>query len=127
MKRVLVLASLFEAATGAGLLIVPALVGRLLLKTEFSGVSLVIARVTGIALLALGIACCPGRMNPFRGMLIYNALTAAFLIWAAGQREFVGPLFWPVVLLHVLMTVLLVVAGFMGQSPNGQGNQDRGT
>ena len=121
MKRVLILASVCEAATGAGLLIVPTLVGRLLLGAEFSGVSLVIARVTGIALIALGTACWPGRLNPFRGMLIYNALMTGYLIWLAGQREFLGLLLWPVVVLHLLMTILLVVAWFRGQKTTGLG------
>ncbi len=54
MKRVLVLAAVGEAATGAALLIVPSLVGRLLLGAELTGIAMTVARVTGIALIALG-------------------------------------------------------------------------
>jgi len=39
----------------------------------------------------------------------------------AGQREFLGPLLWPVVILHLLMTILLVVAWFRGQKTTGLG------
>jgi len=113
MKRVLSLTALCEAATGAGLLIVPTLVGRLLLGAEFSGVSIVIARVSGIALVALGIACWPGLINPFRGMLSYNALMTAYLAWVAIQGEWVGALLWPVVVLHLLLTILLTRAWFI--------------
>ena len=114
MKRVLILAAVGEAATGAGLMILPTLVVRLLLGVELSGVALVITRVAGIALVALGIACWPGRMNPFRGMLTYNVLMTAYLAWVAVQGEWVGPLLWPVLLLHVLMTILLGVVWFLG-------------
>lgn len=115
MKRVLILAAVGEAATGAGLVILPTLVVRLLLGVELTGAAVVIARVTGIALVALGIACWPGRMNPVRGMLTYNALTTAYLAWVGIQGELVGPLLWPVVVLHVLMTILL--GGFWFMSP----------
>ena len=124
MKRVLIVAALTEAATGAGLLIVPTLVGRLLLGAEFSGMSLLMARVTGIALIALSTACWPGPFNPFRGMLIYNALMTAYLIWVAGQGEFRGPLLWPVVVLHMLMTILLVAVWFVSKKTVDEGNDN---
>ncbi len=54
MKRVLILAAVSEAATGAVLLIVPSLVGRLLLGEALTGVAIPVAHVTGIALIALG-------------------------------------------------------------------------
>jgi len=120
MKRVLSIAAVSEAATGAGLLIVPTLIVRLLLGVELSGASIVIARMTGIALIALGTACWSGRMNPFRGMLIYNAVTAAYLTWVVVQRDWVGPLLLPVVLLHVLMTILLVGSWIMSKKTAGQ-------
>ena len=118
MKRVLMLAAVSEAATGTGLLFVPTLVVRLLLGVEASGVALVIARVTGVALISLAIACWPGRTNPFCGMLTYNVLMTAYLAWVAVQGEWVGRLLWPVVVLHVLMTILLASAWFLG--PGGR-------
>jgi hypothetical protein len=114
MRRVLVLAAVSEVATGAGLLILPTLIVRLLLGVEPAGMAVVIARVTGIALVALGIACWPGRMNPFRGMLTYNALMTSYLAWVAFQEEWVGPLLWLVLVLHLLITILLGGAWFMG-------------
>jgi hypothetical protein len=61
MKRVLVLAAVSEAATGVALLIVPSLVGQLLFGEELIGVAIPVARVLGIALIALGVACWPGH------------------------------------------------------------------
>ncbi len=71
MKKVLIFAAVAEAATGLALLIVPSLVGQLLLGEELTGVAIPVARVAGIALIALGIACWPGP--PLVGMLTYSA------------------------------------------------------
>jgi hypothetical protein len=125
MNRALIVAAVSEAATGAGLLIVPTLIVRLLLGVELSGASIVIARMTGIALIALGTACWPGRMTPFPGMLIYNAVTTAYLVWVVVQGNWVGPLLLPVVILHVLMTILLGGSWFMAQKTADQNNYER--
>jgi len=121
MKKVLILAAVSEAATGAGLLILPTLVIRLLLGVEIFGVALVIARVTGIALVALGIACWPGRTNPFCGMLTYNALMTAYLALLGVQGEWVGRLLWLGVVLHVLITILLGGVWFLGPKDGRSG------
>jgi len=105
MKKVLVLAAASEVATGLALLIVPSLIGQLLLGTELTGVSIPVARVAGIALIALGIACLPGLAMV--GMLTYSALATAYLVYIAICGEWVGPLLWPAVILHVVLTALL--------------------
>jgi hypothetical protein len=46
------------------LLIVPGLVGRLLLGEELTGIAIPVARVAGIALVGLGMACWPGTPRP---------------------------------------------------------------
>ena len=53
MKTVLILAAAGEGVTGLALLMVPSFVGTLLLGDEFSGVALPVARIAGIALIAL--------------------------------------------------------------------------
>ena len=80
-------AAVGEAGAGLALLIVPALAGRLLLGEELTGVAIPVARVAGIALIALGIACWPG--TPLVGILIYSALVTlylAYLGFAGGLR-----------------------------------------
>lgn len=111
MKAPLVAACLAEAATGLALIVAPPLVGRLLLGAELTGVAAVIARVTGIALLALGIACWP-RGTALCGMLTYSALAPAYLGWLALAGHWSGPLLWPAVALHAILTVLLGRAWF---------------
>ena len=63
MKWVLIFATVGEAATGLALLIIPSLVGQLLLGEDLTGVAVPVARVAGIALIALGIACWPGHRS----------------------------------------------------------------
>ena len=108
MKKLLTLAAVAEATTGLALLVVPALVGRLLLGAELTGVSIPVARVAGIALIALGIACLPGLA--LLGMLTYSALAMAYLAYVGIRGEWAGPLLWPAVVVHAVLTLLLAGA-----------------
>ncbi|MBI5040593.1 MAG: hypothetical protein HZB57_05165 [Gammaproteobacteria bacterium] len=108
MKNVLIFAAVGEAATGLALLIVPSLVGQLLLGEELSGVAIPVARVAGIALIALGIACWPG--TPLTGMLTYSAAVTLYLAYVGFAGGSSGILLWPAVVLHVIITVLLTRA-----------------
>jgi hypothetical protein len=116
MKKVLTVAAVAEVATGMALLIVPSLVGRLLFGAEFTGVAIPAARVTGIALLALGVGCWP-RSTAFCGMLTYSALATLYLLYLAIRGEWIGPLLWPVVGLHGILTMLLAWAWVRSQKP----------
>jgi hypothetical protein len=113
MKRALVLAAISEAATGLALLIVPALVGWLLLGEELTGVAIPVARVLGIALIALGVACWPG--TPLVGMLTYSAAVALYLAYLGFAGGLTGILLWPAVVLHVIMTGLLIWVSTSGK------------
>jgi hypothetical protein len=106
MKKVLTVAAVAEAATGIALIVVPSLLGRLLLGEELTGVSIPVARVTGIALLALGVCCWPGS-TALCGMLIYSTLVTLYLGYIGLAGEFVGILLWPAVVLHAALTLLL--------------------
>lgn len=105
MKQALVLAAIGEAATGLALLVVPSLVGRLLLGEDLSGVAIPVARVTGIALIALGVACWPG--SPRVGMLTYSVAVTLYLLYLGLGGEWGGVLLWPAVVLHAVLSVLL--------------------
>jgi len=117
MKKVLTVAAVVEVATGMALLIVPSLVGRLLFGAEFTGVANPAARVTGIALLALGVGCWPGS-TALCGMLTYGALATLYLAYLGVTGEWVGPLLWPAVLLHAILTALLARAWFQSRTPH---------
>jgi hypothetical protein len=75
-KNALTFAAVAEAATGLALLIASSLVVQLLLGEQLAGVAIPVARVAGIALIGLGIACWPGP--PLVGMLTYSALVTLY-------------------------------------------------
>ena len=108
MKRALVLAAVGEATTGLALLFVPSIVGKLLLGEELTGVAVPVARVAGIALIGLGVACWPG--TPILGMLTYGAAVAVYLAYLGLAGGLGGILLWPAVALHVVLAILLVTA-----------------
>ena len=114
---VLTVAAVAEVATGMALLIVPSLVGRLLFGAEFTGVANPAARVTGIALLALGVGCWPGS-TALCGMLTYGVLVTVYLAYLGIIGEWVGKLLWPAVLLHAILTALLARAWFQSRTPH---------
>jgi hypothetical protein len=105
MKNALMVSAICEAATGLALLIVPSLVGQLLLGEQLAGIAIPVARVSGIALFALGIACWPGP--PILGMLTYSALVTLYLAYLGFAGGLTGALLWPAVMLHAILTVVL--------------------
>lgn len=119
MKKLLTLAAVAEATTGLALLVVPEIVGRLLLGTELTGVSIPVARVAGIALIALSIACLPGLALP--GMLTYSALATAYLAYIGIRGEWAGVLLWPAVAVHAVLTALLARAWLAARTTTKSG------
>lgn len=113
MKGALVVAAVAEIATGVALLLVPSVVGQLLLGTELTGIAFTVARLTGIALIALGIACWPG--TPLIGMLTYSAAVTAYLAYVGAVGSLSGILLWPAVVLHAVLTALLARAYASGR------------
>ena len=110
MKKVLVVAAIAEAVTGLALMVMPSLLGRLLLGEELAGAAIPVARVAGIALIALGIACWPGP--PLVGMLIYSAAVTLYLAYLGFAGGFAGAFLWPAVALHAVLSILLGRAWF---------------
>jgi hypothetical protein len=106
MKWALILVAVGEATTGLALLIVPSLLAQLLLGQELSGVAIPIARVAGIALVALCIACWPGP--PRVGMLAYVAVVMLYLAYLGFTGGSTGILLWPAVVVHGVLTALLI-------------------
>jgi len=108
MNRALIFAAVGEAATGLALLLLPSLVGQLLLGTELTGIAVTVARVAGIALVGLGLACWPGKA--LIGMLTYSAAVTLYLAYIGFAGGSSGMLLWPAVVLHAILTALLTRA-----------------
>jgi len=115
MKKALIFAAVGEATTGLALLVVPSLVGQLLLGEQLTGVAIPVARVAGIALVALGIACWPGP--PLVGMLTYSAAATLYLAYVGFAGGLAGILLWPAVVLHLVLTAFLARASTRNDRP----------
>jgi hypothetical protein len=100
-------------------MIAPSLVGRLLLREELTDIAIPVARVGGIALIALGVACWPGP--PRTGMLIYSATITLYLAYVGFTGGLSGILLWPAVALHAILTVLLTGIWLVGDQPSAEG------
>ena len=111
-KLLLALASTLETVTGIALIFTPNIV-RLLLGTDISGVALVIARMVGVGLLLLGVACWPrveGTIPRLRVMLIYNLVATAGLGYLRFSSQSVGKLLLPALVVHAVLAILFIGA-----------------
>lgn len=108
MKKALFISAVIEAATGLALFIVPSLLGQLLLRAELTAIAVMPMRVAGIALVSLAVACWSG--TPLVGMLTYSTTVTLYLAYVGFIGGFTGILLWPVVVVHVGLTILLVLA-----------------
>jgi len=106
-----------ETATGLALLGLPLLVASLLFGASLdTPAALAVARVTGTALLSLGIACWlarhDGQSRAARGLvaalLLYNTAVTAVLVHAGTGLGLFGMGLWPAVVLHVALAVWCV-------------------
>ena len=114
LTKILAFGVVLEVITGLALIFKPAIVIKLLLGVDASGMEMVIGRCFGIGLFGLVFACWPDTQKSvsgtaaFRGMLIFNALIAAYLAYLGIVGPLGGVLLWPAVGVHAVMTGLLV-------------------
>jgi hypothetical protein len=123
MNKMPIFAAGVEVVTGLALIVAPCFVARLLFGTDLTGVSIPVARVAGIGLLSLGIACWPTKQFTrlaLCAMLTYDLLVTLYLLYLGIGGDWVGPLLWPAVVLHSLLTVLLVRLLSLDSSPKSQ-------
>jgi len=109
MKVLLSLTGALEAATGVVLLVAPSVLVELMVgAAPGTPAGVTVSRVTGVAMLALGVACWLARADAAsraaRGlvaaMLLYNVAVVAILVLAWASLGLFGIAFWPVVLAH---------------------------
>jgi hypothetical protein len=116
-KTLLTGAAVAEAATGLALVVFPALVARLLIGAQLAGAGVVMSRVGGLTLIALGVGCWPGS-TAANGMLTYSTLMTLYMVFLGLGREWVGPLLWPAMVAHGVLTFLLGRAWFQSRTPD---------
>jgi hypothetical protein len=113
-RRVVVMLSAgIEMATGVALIAAPSFVGHVLLGADLLNAGAAVARVAGLGLLSLGVACWPGGSDRTpqveRALFLYNLFTALYLGYLRIGAGFVSYLLWPACVVHALLAVLLAI------------------
>jgi hypothetical protein len=113
--RLLTATALIEVGAGLSLLGLPALGIWLLLGVQApSPEALVVSRVFGAGLLAIGLACWLARDDRgsrsqhglLWGLLVYNVGMCSVLVFAGWVSQMSGVALWPVVGLHAVMDLV---------------------
>jgi hypothetical protein len=114
----LIVTAVIEVGTGLALLVVPSVPFALLLGVSAAAPeALLVGRVTGAALLAIGVASWLARgdrqgqaqLGVLTGILIYDGAAAALLGYAGLFMSMAGTLLWPAVMLHSVLAVWCLV------------------
>jgi hypothetical protein len=114
VKTLLTITAALEAGTGVALVVAPSSVVLMLLGSPLDApASLVIGRVLGAALFALGAACWGARHDPqgrtaaglIAAMLLYNIAVVSLLGHARIGSGMSGVGWWPGVILHSALAV----------------------
>src|SRR5579864_2009443 len=103
----------FEVVVGVIFLTAPDVPCRLLFATRPEGIGIPLGRFAGVALVALGTVCLiSGAAEPRRiaaqSLLVFNVGATIFLAWVAVATAFRGPLLWPGVILHAIISAALL-------------------
>jgi hypothetical protein len=126
--RLLTVTALAEVAAGLALLVIPSVAIRLVLGVgQPSPDALVIGRLGGAGLLAIGVACWIAHHDAGgtsqRGLvcaaLIYNVGAVAVLAYAGSRLAMAGALLWPAVVLHAGLTAWCLVCLAQRSVPSG--------
>jgi hypothetical protein len=114
MKTLLLATAAIELAAGMALAAAPSAVVSLLLGSPLNApAATTLGRLTGAALLALGVACWfaqgDGQNRAARGlvaaMLLYNVAAVALFAFARIMQGLAGVALWPAFALHAVMAV----------------------
>jgi hypothetical protein len=116
--KLFIATALIEVGAGLSLLCLPAMAIWFLLGVgEPSPEAIIVGRVGGAGLLAIGVACWLARDDSdsrsqhglLWGMIIYN-VGACVVLAIAGSMRMSGIAMWPAVVLHAAMTIWCGVA-----------------
>ena len=110
MNALLIVSALIELSAGLALLLWPSQTASPLFDTP---TALVLGRLAGLALLALGVACWLRRSEEksrtanglVAAMLLFNAGAVALISYARVGLGLFTAFIWPVALLHAVMAV----------------------
>ncbi len=107
-------ASGLEVLTGAGLIVAPSLLARLLFGSDLNGAGEATGRISGLVMICLAAGCWPraasAQAHALPPLMALSWLAAAFLVVTGFIGANVGVLLWPAAALHLILAVLLARA-----------------
>jgi hypothetical protein len=112
MRTLLATTAVLEAVPGLGLVALPSAVASLMLGAPLEAPAAVaVARIAGLALLTLGVACwlarhddrSPSAKGLVGAMVLYNVGVIAVLVYCAVGAETAGIALWPTVAAHAAL------------------------
>jgi len=118
LRLLLTLSGGLEILAGLLALITPATVMAALLGGAVGGITVVLARLFGAGVFALGLACLkarndvasPAGLAVSLGITSYNVLAAVVLLWTAAESGLGGLLLWGAGIGHAALGALFVSA-----------------
>jgi len=118
LRFLLILCGGLEILAGLATLITPAPVVSLLLGSPLDPIGVVLARLFGAGVFALGLACLkarddvrsPAGLAVSVGITSYNVLAAVVLLWTAAGSGLGGLLLWGAGIAHAALGALFVSA-----------------
>lgn len=110
-----------EVVTGAGLVVAPSLLARLLFGSEMNASGDLVGRISGLVMLCLAIGYWPRAYegedrHALPPLIALSLLAAVFLIYVGMGGVKVGVLLWPATATHLVLTILLMRA-WMSRRP----------
>ena len=104
-----------EVVTGAGLVVAPSLLARLLFGSEMNASGDLVGRISGLVMLCLALGCWP---RAFEGedrqalapLIALSLLATVYLIYVGMGGVNVGVLLWPAAATHLILAILLARA-----------------
>jgi hypothetical protein len=108
-------ASELEVLTGAGLVVAPSLLARLLFGSELNPVGEATGRISGLVMLCLAAGCWPrgseaGSPQALAPLLALSVLATLYLVVIGLAGTTVGVLLWPAAAAHAVLAILLARA-----------------
>ncbi len=104
-----------EVATGAGLVVAPSLLARLLFGSEMNASGDLVGRIAGLVMLCLALGCWPRAFDgedrqTLAPLIALSLLAAVYLIYVGVSGVNVGVLLWPAAAAHLILAILLARA-----------------
>ena len=100
-----------EALTGAGLVVAPSLLARLLFGSELNPAGEATGRLAGLVMLCLAAGCWPraasAEAHALPALLALSVLATLYLVAIGLARTTVGVLLWPAAATHAVLAILL--------------------